>query len=114
MGMVIYNGMQYDGDALPAHVPAEKCIPAEKWFKDNKNNGGKDKHHVAEPVPEGIAAMQHAELNEIIADLDLDPKLKKLNVDTKREALVEVETALVELAGLSDAERDAVAGLVEG
>lgn len=40
MRPVIYNGVQYDADKLPKHVPADEIVPADEWFAQNRKSGG--------------------------------------------------------------------------
>lgn len=49
MRLVICGGIQYDADNLPAHVDASKCVPADKWFADNRSTR-KAAPAAAEPV----------------------------------------------------------------
>ena len=36
MRLVIYKGVQYDADNLPAHVDAREAVPADEWFAQNR------------------------------------------------------------------------------
>lgn len=37
MRLVVFKGVQYDADRLPAHVDASKAVPIDRWFAENRN-----------------------------------------------------------------------------
>jgi len=51
MSLVIFNGVQYDDQALPAHIPADQCVPIDEWFRMNRKAAGPPKVQSAKPSP---------------------------------------------------------------
>jgi len=69
--LVVHNGIQYNSKNLPAHVNPKDCVPAAKWFRENRTTGA-DLQSVAPEVDsaaaEQILADARAEAERIVAE----------------------------------------------
>lgn len=51
--LVVFNGVQFDADNLPANVDADDCTPLDEWFADNAVKA--DKPGDPKPAPKAQA-----------------------------------------------------------